>query len=190
MAVLLEDAVWRADAEATAPAIAEEDVANDLFVVPVDEGGARGGENAAVAARALRAALREQTTARHSLERERESLVEREKLLSKQISRAKRRLERLERMVRDAEALAAGWSDDETDAAARARNRSRGLGRNLPIAKRASYHSSVIARTRAETRAETRASRKPYTPRPSNRPARPPPARALRSTPSTAAPRA
>ena len=105
MAVLLEDAVWRADAEATAPAIAEEDVANDLFVVPVDEGGARGGENAAVAARALRAALREQTTARHSLERERESLVEREKLLSKQISRAKRRLERLDRMVRDAEAL-------------------------------------------------------------------------------------
>ena len=126
-AVLLEDAVWRADAEATAPAIAEEDVANDLFVVPVDEGGARGGENAAVAARALRAALREQTTARHSLERERESLVEREKLLSKQISRAKRRLERLDRMVRDAEALAAGWSDDETT------SDRRGLGLGLVV---------------------------------------------------------
>ena len=77
----------------------------------------RGRENAAaVAARALRAApARSETAARHALERDRESLVEREKLLSKQLSRRETTgWSGWSELVRQAEALAAGWSDDET----------------------------------------------------------------------------
>jgi len=114
-AVQLEDAVLFEDAEPIADQDFEHHHANDLFVVPVDEGVRRRRENAAaVAARVLREGLQSETAARDALERDHESLVEQEKLLSKQLSVAKRQVEKLEQLLRQAEAVDERWSDDET----------------------------------------------------------------------------
>ena len=103
------------DAEPIADQDFEHHHANDLFVVPVDEGVRRRRENAAaVAARVLREGLQSETAARDALERDHESLVEQEKLLSKQLSVAKRQVGKLEQLLRQAEAVDERWSDDET----------------------------------------------------------------------------